>query len=452
MTLVSIVGDFHSNILPLFYHFKDEIQDHVIIYDDFRHDTLQANKIITGTKNFIEKNGLPIVTHPKQIDEDSYADLHGLCSYILSFLTPQSGVYINISDGLANITFTLINELQPKGVKFLSYDRFDNTYSALHPNAITVPINVTPMSIEDHFMLKDVHLSSRGSPRQAEPYQEEIARLFEEYKGKREHFITASEFIQKTPTGFLFEYYVYNLIKDLEYDDIALGVKVEDIYANTAFENEFDILVMKNNHLHMIECKARDDYNEESLSTFIYKLDSVRNTLDEDANMMFLTQEHLYNPCTDALLKSHLSPYYRAYARRIYVRGTPVGNKERFLRDVDAIFGLHTKEIERLAPKHKLPVSDRSRQQEIINSYLQKQFALEIDFFHLPSLAKVLNYKMHYPLNNRVHEAMKRPHIQLLLRRINRHKEESEIQMIYNYFRANVEHKEPSVARASQKV
>lgn len=250
----------------------------------------------------------------------------------------------------------------------------------------------------------------------------------------------------------MFEYYVYNLIKDLEYDDIALGVKVEDIYANTAFENEFDILVMKNNHLHMIECKARDDYNEESLSTFIYKLDSVRNTLDEDANMMFLTQEHLYNPCTDALLKSHLSPYYRAYARRIYVRGTPVGNKERFLRDVDAIFGLHTKEIERLAPKHKLPVSDRSRQQEIINSYLQKQFALEIDFFHLPSLAKVLNYKMHYPLNNRVHEAMKRPHIQLLLRRINRHKEESEIQMIYNYFRANVEHKEPSVARASQKV
>lgn len=26
MTLVSIVGDFYSNVLPLFYHFKDDIK------------------------------------------------------------------------------------------------------------------------------------------------------------------------------------------------------------------------------------------------------------------------------------------------------------------------------------------------------------------------------------------------------------------------------------------
>ncbi len=451
MTLVSIVGDFDSNVLPLFYHFKDEMSHHILIYDDLRHDRLHADKIITGTKNFITKNGLSITTHPKQIDEDSYADLHSLCDSILSFLTQESPVFVNISDGLANIVFTLINELQPKGVKFLSYDRFDNTYISLHPNAMTTPLNVSSMSIEEHFMLKDVHILAKGSLEEATMHEEEIAKLFELHKGRRDQFESASAFILKTPTGFLFEFYVYNLIKDLEYDDIALGVKVEDNYANTAFENEFDILVMKNNHLHMIECKARDDFNEESVSTFIYKLDSVRNTLDEDANMIFLTQDRLYNPCTDSMQRGHLSPYYRGYARRIFVRGTPVGNKERFLRDVDSIFALQTKDIEKYAPKDRLPVSQRSRQQEIINGYLRDVFGLDIDFFHLPSLAKVLNYKMHYPNDAKVYEAMKRPQIQLLLRRINRHKDESEIQMIYNYFRANVESKESSVARALHK-
>lgn len=442
MTLVSIVGDFHSNILPLFYHFKDEIKNHIIIYDDFKHDTLQAQKLILGTKQFIEQNNLDIQTFTKQIDEDDYKGLKSLSEYILGFKDEENGVLINITDGLANITFTLTNELREEGVKFLAYDRFDNTYSSLHTEGMSVPMAVTSMSIEEHFLLKNVRISARGSIEPALEHEEEIRELFEEHDGVKWQQNSQNDFIQKTQSGFLFEYYVYNLVKNLEYDDIALGIKVEDIYSNTAFENEFDILIMKNNHLHMIECKARDDYSEESVSSFIYKLDSVRSTLDEDANMIFLTQESVYDPFMDGTIKNHVSPYYRANARRIFLRGSPVGRVERFLRDVDSIFALNSPNIDTLAPKEKLPLTDRSKQQEIINTHLQELFDLEIDFFNRTSLAKVFNYKVHYLTHKKVYQAMTMREITLLLRRINRRKDETETHMIYNYFMTNILEKE----------
>jgi len=64
MVLVSIIGDFYSSILPLFYEYKDKITQHVIIYDDFKNDTITARKIINGTCRFIENNNLEVTIHP----------------------------------------------------------------------------------------------------------------------------------------------------------------------------------------------------------------------------------------------------------------------------------------------------------------------------------------------------------------------------------------------------
>ncbi|MBD3797144.1 MAG: hypothetical protein IE887_05265 [Campylobacterales bacterium] len=56
-----------------------------------------------------------------------------MSEYILGFQSKEEGVVVNITDGFAGIAFTLINKLEHHGVKFLSYDRFDNTYSVLRP-------------------------------------------------------------------------------------------------------------------------------------------------------------------------------------------------------------------------------------------------------------------------------------------------------------------------------
>ena len=50
MTLVSIVGDFYSNVLPIFYHFKDDIKNYIIIYDDYRQDKMCKSWAKLGIK------------------------------------------------------------------------------------------------------------------------------------------------------------------------------------------------------------------------------------------------------------------------------------------------------------------------------------------------------------------------------------------------------------------
>jgi len=439
VTLVSIVGDFYSNVLPLFYHFKDEITNHIIIYDDYKQDTMQAKKIIKGSKNFIKKYKLPITTYTKQIDEDSYSKLEKLSEYILDFQVQGESVVVNITDGLAAITFALINKLEPHGIKFLSYDRFDNTYTALHPNGMTTPLKVASINIEDHFLLKNVKIKGRTVEANAHKHEQEIKSFFQKYEGERTLYNGNNSFIKKTPVGFLFELYVYNLVKQLNYDDIALGVKVEDNHNGDAFENEFDILVMKNNHLHMIECKSRDDFEQNSVSSFIYKLDSVRTTLDEDANMLFLTRDSVYDPFMDGIVKNSISPYHRANARRVFLRGSPVGRVERFLRDVDSIFSLDSEDIDELAPAEKLPITDSLKQKKIINEHFQKLSGVKADFFNKTALGKFLNYKMAYMTNKKVKQMMENSEVQLLLKKINRMKDDAEMQIIYNYFTINIQ-------------
>ena len=54
MTLVSILGDFHSSILPILYEFKKEITKHIIVYDDAKCDVKKAGRIIRGQRAFLE--------------------------------------------------------------------------------------------------------------------------------------------------------------------------------------------------------------------------------------------------------------------------------------------------------------------------------------------------------------------------------------------------------------
>ena len=191
---------------------------------------------------------------------------------------------------------------------------------------------------------------------------------------------------------------------------------------------------MKNNHLHMIECKARDDFEQTSVSDFIYKLDSVRTIIDEDANMVFLTQDSVYDPFMDGIITNPISPYNRANARRVFLRGSPIKQKERFLKDIDTIFALQTENIDELAPEEKLPITDATQQRNVINVHLQKLFELEIDFFNKTHLSKVLNFKVNYSQNKKVQQNMKKQEIKQLLRLINRLKETRDIQYLYNYF------------------
>jgi hypothetical protein len=83
--------------------------------------------------------------------------------------------------------------------------------------------------------------------------------------------------------GTIFEEYIYWLIEDnFNFDQVMFNVKIE---FNENLFNEFDILMIKDNHLHTIECKLRTSISGENT---IYKIDSIINYLDDDGKAMIL--------------------------------------------------------------------------------------------------------------------------------------------------------------------
>lgn len=128
MILFSILGDFHSSIFPLFYEFKDSISKHIVVYDDAFASLQENKKLIASLENFSQKYGLFIETQGYQLQEDSYDSISKLISYIEE-LAQEDEIYVNATDGLANISMLMGARVLQKGVKLLAYDMYANSYN-----------------------------------------------------------------------------------------------------------------------------------------------------------------------------------------------------------------------------------------------------------------------------------------------------------------------------------
>ncbi len=216
------------------------------------------------------------------------------------------------------------------------------------------------LSIEDHFLLKGLEIIQKNDKSFAQKYRLQILELFNTYADELEFLkkdITHQTHIHKDKypralqliknmgfdrvkdaakiTGGLFEYYVYLLIKDMGFDDIEIGVKIRQPITNSiGVENEFDILLMQENHLHMIECKFRKMNKQE----IVYKYASLINLIDDDSRMMILTNDSTYRHNIYDANNKTLSDYRRAFLNRIALRGSVIKHKQQFLEEVSTFF------------------------------------------------------------------------------------------------------------------
>ena len=319
MTLVSIVGDFFSSVAPIFYEFKDKITHHIIISDDSKRDDRLARKFQRGTEEFIKKYNLNIKTFYYQIDEDSFESLDKSMRFILE--KSKGKIYINTTDGLSSINTFFSLKMLPEGAKIISYDMFDNEYHIVDMNGMRREKIKNSIPVLEHFLLKGVKIQSKGIKSFAEKYEKEIRELFErnhyEYRGFKYEFTTKNRMPSRRDfpnvyylfdkmnltnknfdrnilfqmlTGDMFEYYIYLLVKDLGFDDIEIGVEIED----EGIINEFDLLLMKDNHLHIIECKHRG-FKTLDLEDLIYKYATLRRVVDEDAKSIIVSLVNKYS-------------------------------------------------------------------------------------------------------------------------------------------------------------
>jgi len=315
MVLVSIIGDYSSSVLPIFYEFKNNINKHIVIYDKSKKDTNFALDLIAGTKNIIKKYNLNIKTIIQVIDEDSLDRLNKLADFILE-TSKNKKLYINITDGLANIATILSFRLMSYGANFISYDRFDNTANVLNKKGmLKLKLKSTP--IIDHFLLKNIEIVDYKKPKFAKKFKNELELLFTKYSGEfkgftkkfklgsysKKEFPNVLKILKKMgydeeklltvePSVFdgnFFEYYIASKIYDLDVDDILINAQlIKKLPQNKKIKNEFDILIMKDNHLHMIECKYKKAIKKKEFELLIYKYSTLKHFLDDDGKNILL--------------------------------------------------------------------------------------------------------------------------------------------------------------------
>jgi len=341
MTLISILGDFHSSILPISYELKKEITKHVIVYDDARADIEKLNRIVAGQKAFFEtlseNSAHQYEISAMQIDEDSYKSISRCFDRIIDFETDPKDIYLNTTDGLSSIAIVLSSRLLESGANVISYDRYDNTYN-LHTNNSMKHHHIQHnMDIRSHLLMKGYEIVKSSSTDELLARKDVILKLTEnlpaykrfansfqgtkssnEVYGNDEYkkllgrigMLENTFFIQ----GTVFEEYIYHLIVDhFDFDDVWLGTTV---MFTEHVQNEFDILMIKDNHLHTIECKFKRDIEGNSM---IYKMELLIDYLDDDGKAMILNiggENENYNKQKYGNVKFNNADKHRGFATR----------------------------------------------------------------------------------------------------------------------------------------
>ena len=366
MTLVSVLGDFHSSILPVYYQLRNQIKTHIIIYNDFKCDVNEVRDIITGINKFNKKYYLDIETHSYCMKENSYEVLNDTIEYIKDNTEDLNELIINTTDGPSNFNIIIGFKLLPLGAQLLSYDRYDNEANVINTQTMQTYKLDDVIPIKDHFLLKNIHVERVASKSFAKRNKKGIISLFEDHY---EEFKSFSRYIQKTNsptlknktykhvnkiikkfkiknlkseqsliTGSLFEYYIYLKLKKLNYDDIELGVFVKKYIDEKNFiPNEFDILIMKDNHLHMIECKFTKNIK---LDHLVYKYMGLKSLLDDDGKICIITSHKEPKDVKTNKNPVKYQPYKRARANDILLKGNPVRKIKKFIFEVKEFFDL----------------------------------------------------------------------------------------------------------------
>jgi hypothetical protein len=363
MTLVSILGDFHSSILPISYEFKKEITKHIIVYDDAHTDREKLKRIVAGQKAFFATLQSNSEYHYEvrtiQIDEDSYKSIIGCYNKILKIEPNYKSIYLNTTDGLSSIAIILSSKLLAIGAKIISYDRYDNTYNLHTQTSMTHNLIKNSMDIQSHLLMKGYSIEETVSKSEVNSRKNVVLELckdlshFKGFADKLNHVVSVKDiegykrckkllksiakldnksFIQ----GSVFEEYIYHLIVDnFNFDDVWLGTKVR---FSELVENEFDLLMIKDNHLHTIECKFQLNVNGNAL---VYKVEPLMNYLDDDGKAMIVNirgSDKIDKRTKQKKLNFNNATKHRARYGDILIHQDKNFDEKRFLSDVEKWF------------------------------------------------------------------------------------------------------------------
>ncbi|GHV01328.1 hypothetical protein AGMMS49521_1320 [Campylobacterota bacterium] len=313
MVLVSLIGDFDSSLLPTFFEYKEQITLHLLLSSSSRRSEKERTRITRGLNALRSKYRLKCTLQEMSVDTGSMKSIIAL-SNMIKQLSPPNQLFVNLSDGEVNMAILLSREIIDYGANILIYDRFANDMSLITVEGMSRLALKHNMSIADHIISKGYDLVEAKSKTEMEyrkPFVQVISdnfaqfqkyrrRVMEEKKIDEERYEPVVGALAKMGVatssgrpinmnfilGELFEEQIYHIVNDLGFDDVMSGVKVRyETINGVTIQNEFDVLMIKNNHLYIIECKFRDRVDGENL---IYKYDALLEQMDNDGKVMIV--------------------------------------------------------------------------------------------------------------------------------------------------------------------
>ncbi|MCT7650052.1 DUF1887 family CARF protein [Aliarcobacter butzleri] len=359
MTLISLLGTHDSSIFPILFEFKDKISKHIIIHDDSKYETNMIKRVLSSQEKFKDFYSLDFKAYSIKIDEDSYDSILHCYEEILKLSNSDyKNIYFNATDGLVSSTIIISDKLLDKGASFIAYDIYDNGYNIVTKNSMQKKKITQNKDIYTHFILKGYELLSMGSKIEAfkrkntvmqicqnlATYQEFASLVQNKKYDEIDGFYDIKNLLEKIDKlndtmyiqGTIFEEYIYWLIVDnFDFEHVMFNVKVE--FA-PLLQNEFDILMMKDNHLHVIECKLRKSIEGEN---YVYKLDSVIDYLDDDGKGMILVVGAENKRVTNfGNVKTSFSQGTKERAKNaeILIHHSKIFDKNQFLQDIKSHF------------------------------------------------------------------------------------------------------------------
>lgn len=365
MVLVSIFGDFHSSLVPILYFYKKEITTHIIVYDNNPYTKRRVVRFVDGQRSFLRychdngKSQIDFTIETVAVDETSYEDIVASFRRIQN-RTSAKNLFLNATDGNNILSIILSSLFLQNGSQVIVYDRYANTLELLTSGGMHKRHLDENLDIRSHLLLKGYDILSftphetirkRADTIQSlmnDPY------LFKRYADDtlendqlRRRFDSLLDQIGKRNDtayirGTLFEEYIYLLLHThFQFDDLLTSV---EIAVDTDIKNEFDILMIKENHLHMIECKFVNFLNGEH---YVYKSGTIIDYLDDDGKAMILSIGGTNERVTKSGKKRvqfTRADRKRAQYQQIHVYQSRLFDKEDFLNTVERWF-----EVERIS-------------------------------------------------------------------------------------------------------
>ena len=336
MTLLTIIGEDISRIIPLLYAYKDRAKHHILLCDDDISNYERAKTLKKGMQRFSAKHSLGWYTHIVTTDEDSASQIEQVAKRQFKY---KGELWLNATDGYPAMTILLSDHVRKEGGKILSYDHFDNDLHIIEPNGTMKTEELkSKIDLESYLMLLNYTIVDKQTIKTLLSHKNDILALYKNEKKfiqartyiLEKHFkqhydkdYTLPEYIkailiklnilnnygtlipsqQKTLQGDIFEEYLFWLCEETKPDDIALGVKIDfddhsqEPNTQKRVYNEFDILMMNNNRIYTVECKLSK--NLEGLE-IVYKYDAIIDYFGKAskaiiANISSKDKEHYLN-------------------------------------------------------------------------------------------------------------------------------------------------------------